>query len=171
MKTRKKNPILNCKFYHLRFCVQVNLIKCSLRHLLDFTRLSGSEQKPQKWLNVTSSASIQRAPLCGLNVSYMHLTRYLEQFEAVGRSLPLIMTILKHMLVDTITYLKYKVRSVDRMACFSSCIMLLYSLEDRLAKMLWPCKKRRKRWQMLHPIVREDWGKMSKLANWVTRLI
>lgn len=39
------------------------------------------------------------------------------------------------------TYSKCKVRSVERIACFNSCIMLLYSLEQRLAKILWPCEK------------------------------
>lgn len=37
------------------------------------------------------------------------------------------------------TYSKCKVRSVERIACFNSCIMLLYSLEQRFAKILWPC--------------------------------
>lgn len=39
------------------------------------------------------------------------------------------------------TYSKCKVRSVERIACFNSCIMLLYSLEQRFAKILWPCEK------------------------------
>lgn len=38
------------------------------------------------------------------------------------------------------TYSKCKVRSVERIACFNSCIMLLYSLELRFAKILWPCE-------------------------------
>lgn len=41
------------------------------------------------------------------------------------------------------TYSKCKVRSVERIACFNSCIMLLYSFEHRFAKILWPCERKK----------------------------
>ncbi len=37
------------------------------------------------------------------------------------------------------TYSKYSVRSVARIDCFSSCMRSLYSVDERLEKILWPC--------------------------------
>lgn len=143
-KTLKVLSLCSSSFYLMFLIVKILQI---------LTRLLGSEQKPPMGLNITSSASIQRAPHCGINMNYMHLVEYLELFEAEDHY-PFKYLFKQKFPLDTITYLKYKVRSVDRMACFSSCIMLLYSLEHRLAKMLWPCwrldiiqKSTRKWWQ------------------------